>query len=158
MRKVLSLKKGCGWFGENHDCFMWIRKDHLQNIGEVASEPVPGRWRIAYEVRRTLIGKPHHTMKLRELISFLAGSVVKNMPAMQKTQVWSLGWEDPLEKEMATHTSILPWEIPWDKWSLVGYSPWGSQRLGHDFVTKKKKNQHMYIYIHAWITLQYIWN
>ena len=32
---------------------------------------------------------------------------------MQETRIWSLGWEDPLEKEMATHSSILPWEIPW---------------------------------------------
>ena len=38
---------------------------------------------------------------------------VKNLPAMQETQVLSLGLEDPLEKEMATHSSILAWEIPW---------------------------------------------
>ena len=43
---------------------------------------------------------------------------------MQETQVQSLGQEDPLEEEMATHSSILPWEIPWHK-SLVGYSLWG---------------------------------
>ena len=40
-------------------------------------------------------------------------SVVKNPPAMQETRGLSLGWEDPLEKEMATHSSILAWEIPW---------------------------------------------
>ena len=40
------------------------------------------------------------------------GSVVKNPPTVQETQVWSLGWEDPLEEEMATHSSILAWEIP----------------------------------------------
>ena len=39
--------------------------------------------------------------------------VVKNLPAMQETWVQSLGWEDPLKKEMATHSSILAWEIPW---------------------------------------------
>ena len=39
--------------------------------------------------------------------------MVKNMPAMQETQVQSLGGEDPLEKEMATHTNILVWRIPW---------------------------------------------
>ena len=38
--------------------------------------------------------------------------VVKNLPAMQETQIQSLGWEDPLEKEMATHSSTLAWEIP----------------------------------------------
>ena len=39
--------------------------------------------------------------------------MVKNLPGMQVTWVQSLGWEDPLEKEMATHSSILPWKIPW---------------------------------------------
>ena len=43
---------------------------------------------------------------------------------MQETQVWSLGWEDPLEKEMATHSHILAWRIPW-MGALVGYCPWG---------------------------------
>ena len=41
-----------------------------------------------------------------------SGLVVKNLPAMQETQVQTLGWEEPLEKEMATHSSILAWEIP----------------------------------------------
>ena len=41
------------------------------------------------------------------------GSVVKSLSAMQETQVRFLGWEDPLEKEMATHSSILAWRIPW---------------------------------------------
>ena len=53
--------------------------------------------------------------------------MVKNLPAMQETQVLSLGlslgWEDPLKKGMATHSSILAWIIPWKR-SLVGYSPW----------------------------------
>ena len=44
---------------------------------------------------------------------FRNGSVVKNPPAMQEMEVQSLGWEDTLEKEMATHSSILVWEIPW---------------------------------------------
>ena len=43
----------------------------------------------------------------------VAAQSVKNLPAVQKTWVQSLGWEDPLEKEMATHSSILAWRIPW---------------------------------------------
>ena len=39
--------------------------------------------------------------------------LVKNLPAMWETQIWSLGWEDALEKELATHASMLAWEIPW---------------------------------------------
>ena len=46
------------------------------------------------------------------------------MKEMQETQVRSLLWEDPLEKEMATYSSILAWEVPWTE-SLVDYSPWG---------------------------------
>ena len=48
-------------------------------------------------------------MKLITLLDFPGGSVA----AMQETQVQSLGWEDPLEEEMATHSSILAWRIPW---------------------------------------------
>ena len=47
---------------------------------------------------------------------------------MQETWVQSLGWEDPLEEEMATHSSILAWEIHGGR-SLVGYSPWGRKEL-----------------------------
>ena len=45
--------------------------------------------------------------------AFQVSSVVMNLPTKQEMQVQSLGWEDPLEKEMATHISILAWEIPW---------------------------------------------
>ena len=43
----------------------------------------------------------------------LGAQMVKNLPALQKTQVWSMGWEAPLEKRTATHSSILAWRIPW---------------------------------------------
>ena len=52
------------------------------------------------------------TQIVEEHIGFPGGSVVKNLPIMQETGVQSLGQEDPLEKEMATHSSILAWEIP----------------------------------------------
>ena len=45
--------------------------------------------------------------------AFLVAQLVKNMPEEQETWVWSLGWEDPLEKEKATHSSILAWRVPW---------------------------------------------
>ena len=61
--------------------------------------------------------------------------MVKNLPAMWVTQVpslcQSLGWEDPLEKEMATHSSILAWRIPWTE-KPGGLLSMGSQRMGHD--------------------------
>ena len=56
---------------------------------------------------------------------------VKNPPMMEETWVRSLGWEDPLEKEMARHASILAWEIPWTE-EPGGLQSTGSQRIGHD--------------------------
>ena len=73
------------------------------------------------------------TKLLIKIKGFPGGTVVKNLPAMQETQetwVQSQGREDPLKKEMATHSSILAWKIPWTR-SLVGYSPW-DHRVGHD--------------------------
>ena len=57
--------------------------------------------------------------------------MVMNLPAMQETQVQPLGGEDPLEKEMATHSSILAWRIPWTE-EPGGIQSTGSQRVGHD--------------------------
>ena len=59
---------------------------------------------------------------LWDQLASLVAQMVKRLPAVRETWVQSLSWEDPLEKEMATHSSILAWEIPW---SLAGYSPWG---------------------------------
>ena len=56
---------------------------------------------------------------------------VKNLPAMQKTWVRSLGWEDPLKEGMATHSSILAWRIPWTEEPGGLQSIW-SQSVGHD--------------------------
>ena len=50
---------------------------------------------------------------------------VKRLPAVWETQVQSLGWEDPLEKEMATHPSTLAWKIPWTEEPGRLHSPWG---------------------------------
>ena len=61
----------------------------------------------------------------------LVAQMVKRLPAMQETQIQSLGRDDPLEKEMATHSSILAWEIPWTE-EPGGLQPIGSQRVGHD--------------------------
>ena len=57
---------------------------------------------------------------------------------MQETWVRSLNWEDPLEKEMATHSSILAWEIPWTK-EPSGLQSMGLQRVGHNLVTEQQQ-------------------
>ena len=61
----------------------------------------------------------------------LVAQLVKNLPAVRETQVRSLGWEDPLEKEMATHSSILAWKISWTE-EPRGLQSMGSQRVGHN--------------------------
>ena len=65
------------------------------------------------------------------LLGFPGGSAVKRLPAMWETWVRFLGWEDPLEKEIAIHSSTLAWKIPWmeepDRLQFMG-----SQRVGHD--------------------------
>ena len=66
---------------------------------------------------------------------------VKNLPAMQETKetcVRSLGWEDPLEKEMAAHSSFLAWEIPWTE-EPGGLQSMGSQRVRHDLAIKQQQ-------------------
>ena len=62
------------------------------------------------------------------VLSYRMAQTVKCLSAMQKTQVQSLGWEDPLEKEMAAHSSILTWKIPWME-ELGGLQSMGSQRV-----------------------------
>ena len=64
------------------------------------------------------------------MVSLVAQSV-KDLPAVQETQVQSLGWEEPLEKEMATHSSILAWKISWTE-EPGGLQSMGLQRVGHD--------------------------
>ena len=61
----------------------------------------------------------------------LVAQTVKHLPAMWETQVRSLGWEDPLEKKMATYSNILAWKIPWME-EPGGLQSLGSKRVGHN--------------------------
>ena len=68
------------------------------------------------------------------MIASLVAQRLKRLPPMWETQVWSLGQEDPLEKEMASHPSILAWRIPWME-EPGRLQSMGSQRVGHDWAT-----------------------
>ena len=70
----------------------------------------------------------------------LVAYTVKNLPAMQETQVWSLGREDPLEEGMATHSSILAQRVPWTE-EPGGLESMGLQRVGHDWATKHEHEE-----------------
>ena len=76
-------------------------------------------------------GLPPPTVLWKYLICTLVAQRVKRLPAMQETWVQSLDWEDPLEKEMATHSSILVWRTPWAE-EPGGLQSMGSQRVRHD--------------------------
>ena len=74
----------------------------------------------------------HYAVLLIHLmICILTPQTVKRLPAVQETRVQSLGWEDPLEKEMATHSSILAWKIPQTE-EIGGLWCMGSQRVRHN--------------------------
>ena len=99
-----------------------VGKESTCNAGDPSS--IPGSGRSAGEG----IGYP-----LQYSWAFLVAQLVKNPPTMWKTRVQFLGWENPLEKEMETHSSILVWRTPW---SLPGSSVHGVTRVGHDLATK----------------------
>ena len=92
---------------------------------------------MADEGHYPMLHKPDKEREIPYIISliyeicFPGGSAVKNPPAMEETQVQSLGQEDPLEKETATHFSILAWRIPWTE-EPGRLQSMGSQRVGHD--------------------------
>ena len=76
---------------------------------------------------------------------------VKNLPVMQETRVQYLGWEHPLEKGMATHSSILAWKIPWTEESGELQSL-GLQRVRHDWANKRIPSLQW-----DWLSLEHLW-
>ena len=70
-------------------------------------------------------------------MGFPGGSMIQSLPASTRDRAQSLGREDPLEMEMATHSSIPAWEIPWMR-SLMGCSPWGRKRVRLELATKQQ--------------------
>ena len=80
-------------------------------------------WNLKYDTNE-------HIYETRNRASLVA-QMVKNLPSVQKTWIRSLGWEDPLKKRIATHSSILAWRIPWIK-EPGGLHSMRSQRVGQD--------------------------
>ena len=81
-----------------------------------------------------ILERPHlgrHLSHPTKPSASLVAQRLKRLPGMQETLVRSLGWEDPLEKEMATHSSTLAWRIPWRE-EPGRLQSMGSQRVGHD--------------------------
>ena len=101
----LDIGLPCGSAGEESICHV----GDLGSIPEVGRSPGEG-----------------NVYPLQYFWASLVAQLVKNLPATRETWAPSLGWEDPLEKGVATHSSILAWRIPWTVW------PVGSQRVGHN--------------------------
>ena len=105
-------------------------------------------WILGSQVLRMPLA---HLIKVRyyHYWASLVAQMVKNSPAVQETQeVWvqSQGGEDLLEKEMATHSSILAWEIPWTE-EPGGLQSMQSQRVGHNSVTKQQQQYHIFVFV-----------
>ena len=88
-----------------------------------------------------------HSKKVLCWTSLMA-QMVKHLSAMLKTQVWSLGREDPLEKEMATHSSTFAWKIPWTEEPGRLYSPWGCK--------ESDTTEWLYLYLFFFFTFFYL--
>ena len=119
----LSCVVGAGW-GEPYE---WGERDALAPVSAESRREARGRGRLrVLPAWKSALPPPEFSVHL----VFPGGSVVKNPPAMQETQVLSLGWGDPSEKEMATHSSILALRIPWTE-EPGGLQPMGSHTAGH---------------------------
>ena len=88
-----------------------------------------------------------------DFVASLVDQLVKNLPAIQETWVWSLGWKDPPEKGMATHSSILAWRMPWTE-ETGGLQFMGLQRVRHDWLTQTFDFK-FYLY-HNFTSLSYL--
>ena len=148
---VALLFLECHRWGHTPDCVLSLSDMHVgvnhTFQGLVSKEWTPYYWWVILHCM-CMGGKTiftllfHNTRQITRRknrsirpLCFPSGFVVKNLPVIQETWVGSLGWEDPLEKEMATHCSILAWGIPWTE-EPGGLQSVGSQRGEHDLVTK----------------------
>ena len=95
-----------------HNSSLWLKYHSIPWLHNVLVTALPSK--VEYIPRASLVAQR-----------------LKVLPAMQETWVRSLGWEDPLEKEMATHSSILAWRIPWME-EPGGLQSMGLQRVGHE--------------------------
>ena len=136
----------------------WLSKEFTCNAGDSLSIPVWGRshggkngnslqysylensmdrgaqWTIVHGVTKSWTQEPRHNEATNTFTNSwvsLVAQMVKNLPAMQETQVLSLGWEDLLEKGVPTHSTILVWRISWTE-EPGGLQSMGSRRVRHD--------------------------
>ena len=105
--------------------FPWV--DFLSGVSEAYPTQYCSNLRARRPQVRVQIPRQARFDSLLEMVA----QMIKCLPAVRETRVRSLGWEDPLEKEMATHSSNLAWEIPWTE-EPGGLQSMESQRVRHD--------------------------
>ena len=108
----------------------------------VLSTPPPAPTLLSYQSRAQIRKEP----EIFDSAAWYIVQMVKNLPAMQETQVSSLCCADPLEEEMATHSRSLAWRILWTE-EPAGFPSMGSQKVEHDWVS----NTHVYIFLCQWV-------
>ena len=96
----------------------------IPGTGEPGGLPSMGSHRVGHDWSHSAAAAVTSSYLPYKTRAYLVAQMVKNLPAMQEIQVWSLGWEDPLEKGMATHSSTLTWKTPWTE------EPGGLQSMG----------------------------
>jgi len=118
-------------FGTSH--FTEPQGSHLKNEKKIKNLfPEMGKHEMRSQIKAlTTKFSPNKCMLLLDRQSHPVAQTVKNLPAMQETRVRSLGWEDPLDKGMAIHSSILAWRIPWTA-KPGRLQSMGLPRVGHD--------------------------
>ena len=111
---------------------------YASKLGKRSSGHKTGKGQFSFQSQKKAMPKNAQiTTQLHSshmLAASLVAQMVKQLPATWETWVWSLGWKEPLEKEMATHSSTLAWKIPWTE-EPGRLQSMGSQRMGHDWAT-----------------------
>ena len=145
---AISYSRGSSW-PRDRTCISCISYTGRQTLYHHTT--VYFSWK---EIKHRITVTPKFNMfnKIENILiqkDFPSGTVVRNPPTKWETWVWSLGWEDPLEKEMATHSSILlPGKSHGQK-SLVGYSPWGCKRVGHSLAMETTENSYKNLHLNV---------
>ena len=104
----------------------------ISGMGEPGGLPSTGSHRVRHDWSDLAAAAAALVIDMKGTGASLVAQPVKNPPAKQETGGWSLGWEDPLEKEIATHSSVLAWRVP-GTGEPGGLPSMGSHRVGHDW-------------------------
>ena len=129
--ELLCLRSPMSLFAAFKPCPSWLFGLHLYRYLSFVQKMNhhPWTWHEPLDLSLPLTCWLQEKVVWRCFRASLVARTVKHLPAMRETWVWSLGWEDSLEKEMATYSSTLAWKIPWMERRLVGYSPWNRKEL-----------------------------